>query len=61
MNRSKMHVQRTHSVSLKMCVCVCVCNIIIRDDYCFFHMYNSVQVSRVSVCVVSKCMSCAQE
>ena len=37
MDRSKMHVQRRHSVSKN------VCTIIIREYYCFFfHMKNSV-------------------
>ena len=37
MNRSKMHVQRRHSVREN------VCTVIIREHYCFFfHMNNSV-------------------
>ena len=36
MDRSKMHVQRRHSVREN------VCTIIIRKHYCLFHMNNSV-------------------
>ena len=66
-DRSKMHVQRRHSVREN------VCTIIITEHYCFFfHMSNSVCVVAchvsvhmcasvylcVSVCRVCVCVSC---
>ena len=49
MSCSMDNVQRTHSVRLKMCVII-----IIRENYRFFHIYNSMYVS--CPCVRVCCM-----
>ena len=68
MNRSKMHVQRTHSVSLKMCVCVCVCVFVcvtsLLEMTIVFSTCITVCKCHVFLCVLyasALCMCCAQE
>ena len=53
MDRSKMHVQRRHSVRKQ------VCTIIIREHYCFFHMKNSVCIIACNVSVHMCASVCA--